>query len=118
MSTTMQSKRLDDERLDRVFRALGDRTRRSILGRLKEGPAKVSDLARPYAMSLPAVGKHLRMLERAGLVRRDIEGRVHHCSLSPMPMRDAEQWMDQYRQFWEETLSALSDHLQKPSQGG
>jgi len=113
LSTTNQPLPVDDEQLDRVFRALGDRTRRSILSRLADGPAKISDLAEPFDMSLPAVSKHLRVLERAGLVNREIGGRVHQCSLSAEPLRDAESWVMRYRQFWEESLTSLSDHLQK-----
>lgn len=101
-----------DERLDLVFRALGDRTRRRLLARLADGPARVTELAQPFDISLPAIGKHLRVLERAGLVRRRIDGRVHHCSLSPVPLRDAEQWLSKYRRFWDETLDALARHFE------
>jgi DNA-binding transcriptional ArsR family regulator len=101
----------DETHLDRVFRALGDRTRRGILNRLAQGPASISDLAEPFDMSLPAVSKHLRVLERAGLVRRRIDGRVHRCSLSALPLEDAQRWVMRYRRFWEETLESLSDYL-------
>ena len=102
-------------RLDLVFRALGDQTRRKMLSRLAVGPAIVSELAQPFSMSLPAVGKHLKVLERAGLVRREVDGRIHNCSLSPLPLHEAERWLDQYRQFWEGTLAALSDHFDDPA---
>lgn len=102
----------DDTQLDQVFRALGDPTRRRILKRLAAGPAMVSELARPFDMTLPAVGKHLRVLERAGLVRRNIEGRIHRCSLHALPLRDAEQWLSHYRRFWDQTLKALAEHFE------
>ena len=113
VSTAVPNKAPNDERLDRIFRALGDRTRRQMLFRLSEGPATVGELAEPFAMSLPAVGKHIRVLERAGLVSREIDGRIHRCSLSAQPLHDAEQWLDQYRRFWQETLDALAHHVQK-----
>lgn len=115
LSRGLRNKASDDERLDRIFRALGDRTRRQMLFRLAEGPATVGELAGPFDISLPAVGKHLRVLEHAGLVNREIEGRIHRCSLSALPLHDAEQWLGQYRRFWQETLDALAHHLQKDS---
>lgn len=118
LSTTSHAGAVDEEHLDRVFRALGDRTRRGILNRLAGGPASISDLAEPYDMSLPAVSKHLRVLERAGLVRRRIDGRVHRCSLSALPLKDAESWVLRYRRFWDETLSSLSDYLDDESGRG
>lgn len=117
LSTATRSDAVAEQRLDLVFRALGDRTRRSMLARLARGPAIVGELAQPFSMSLPAVGKHLKVLERAGLVRREIDGRIHHCSLSPLPLHEAEQWLDQYRRFWEGTLAALSDHFQTEADG-
>ncbi|MEQ9562816.1 MAG: metalloregulator ArsR/SmtB family transcription factor, partial [Woeseiaceae bacterium] len=92
-----------DEQLDLVFRALGDRTRRKILSRLSTGSAMVTELAEPFDMSLPAVGKHLRVLENAGLVQRTINGRVHQCTLNASPMKDANEWLACYEQFWNET---------------
>ena len=115
LSTGLRNRAPNDERLDLVFRALGDQTRRKMLARLAEGPAMVSELARPFDMSLPAVGKHLRVLERARLVSRAIDGRIHRCSLNPLPLHDAKQWLDRYRQFWEESLDALSNHFQNNS---
>ena len=115
LSTVFNNQALNDDQLDLVFRALGDRTRRKMLARLTEGSAMVGELAKPFDMSLPAAAKHLRVLERAGLVDREIDGRIHRCSLSPLPLHDAEQWLDQYRQFWEETLDSLSDHFQNNS---
>ena len=109
----MPAKVPTDEHLDRVFRALGDRTRRQLLARLSEGSAMVTELAEPFDMSLPAVGKHLRVLERAGLVRRTVTGRVHRCALDATPLRNAEEWLSHYRVFWNETLDALEDHVLK-----
>jgi len=101
------------ETLNRVFHALADPTRRAILATLAEQDAMVTELARPFDMSLPAVGKHLRVLEKAGLVKRTINGRVHRCSLSPRPLRDAEEWLSRYERFWSESLDGLGDFLQQ-----
>ena len=98
--------------LDLVFRALGDRTRRDLLARLAEGPAMVTELARPFDMSLPAVGKHLRVLEKAGLIDRTIDGRAHRCSLNAAPMKHAGAWLALYRQFWDETIDALIEYVE------
>ena len=81
MRSSVKSKNQSDDRLDLVFRALGDRTRRALLARLAEKPAMVTELAEPFAMSLPAVSRHIRVLERARLVVRKVDGRVHRCSL-------------------------------------
>ena len=101
-----------DRRLDRVFRALGDRTRRALLARLAARPAMVTELAKPFAMSLPAVSRHIRVLEGAGLVRRTVDGRVHHCSLSPRPLKAVEAWLRHYRRFWEGKLDALARYVE------
>jgi DNA-binding transcriptional ArsR family regulator len=103
------------ERLDVTFRALADATRRAILERLARGSASMTELAEPFAMSLPAVSKHLRVLERAGLVARQREGRVHRMDLARGPLREAIAWLDEYRRFWEARLDALAaslEHLQ------
>lgn len=99
------------ETLDAVFSALGDPTRRAILAQLAKGEARVTDLAAPYRMSLPAVSKHLRVLEDAGLVKKEKEGRVIRCSFNPAPLKGAAAWITQYRQFWEERLDALAEYL-------
>ena len=78
-----------DDRLDAVFSALGDRTRRALLARLAQAPARITDLAKPFAMSLPAVSRHVRVLEAAGLVIRAVDGRVHECSLDALPLKSA-----------------------------
>ena len=97
--------------LDATFSALADATRRAILARLALGDASVSDLARPFAMSLPAVLKHVDYLERAGLVEGRKEGRVRRCRLRAKPLREAGDWIGRYRQFWEERFEALDRYL-------
>jgi DNA-binding transcriptional ArsR family regulator len=100
--------------LDRTFAALADPTRRSILAQLaKTGSERVTDLARPHAMSLAAVSKHLIVLEKAGLVRREKLGRVHSLTLDAQPMREAEAWLETYRQFWEGNLDQFESYLAK-----
>jgi DNA-binding transcriptional ArsR family regulator len=102
--------------LDRTFAALADPTRRRILEHLSQGDHCVTDLARPYAMSLPAVSKHLRVLEKAGLVHRRRDGRVHRLKLEAAPMKQAAQWIEEYRRFWEQSLDRLDEYLKKLQQ--
>jgi len=97
--------------LDRTFAALSDPTRRRLLARLADGEQCVTDLARPYRMSLAAVSKHLRVLESAGLIRRHRCGRVHRLQLEAAPMKEAAQWMEGYRRFWEQSLDRLDEYL-------
>jgi DNA-binding transcriptional ArsR family regulator len=99
--------------LNRTFAALADPTRRRILEHLARGDRCVTDLARPYRMSLPAVSKHLHVLERAGLVRRRRRGRVHQLKLEAAPMQQAQQWIETYRRFWEESFDRLGEYLQQ-----
>lgn len=99
--------------LDATFGALCDATRRGILARLAEGEATVTNLAAPYKMSLPAVSKHLRVLESAGLITRRRDGRVHRCRLNPAPMKNAAEWIERYKQFWERQFDALAVYLEK-----
>jgi DNA-binding transcriptional ArsR family regulator len=106
-----------DPALDLTFSALGDSTRRAILARLALGDASVGELAAPFEMSLPAVSKHLKVLERAGLLARDRQGRVHRCRLDPEPMRRAEDWIGLHRRFWEERFDALNRYLQDLKHG-
>jgi DNA-binding transcriptional ArsR family regulator len=101
-----------DDRLDLVFGALSDRTRRALLDRLEHSPAMITELAERFPMSLPAVSKHVRVLERAGLVKRTIDGRVHRCELDTAPLDDARQWIDRYRAFWSDNLDALADYVE------
>jgi DNA-binding transcriptional ArsR family regulator len=98
--------------LDDVMRALADPTRRAIVQQLRAGEARVTDLAQPFAMSLNAVSKHIRVLERAQLVRRRRVGREHLLSLNPAPLDAAADWIEQQRAFWTPRLAALDDVLQ------
>ncbi|HEV3086467.1 MAG TPA: metalloregulator ArsR/SmtB family transcription factor [Candidatus Elarobacter sp.] len=100
-----------DERLDAVFAALADATRRRILLRLREGEASVSDLAEPFDITLPAVSKHIAVLERAGLVKHRKTGRVRTCRLAAAPLKRAEAWIGQYERFWTTRFDALDAHL-------
>lgn len=99
--------------LDATFSALGDPTRRAILRRLTGGRRTVTELAEPFDISLPAVSKHLRVLEKAGLVVQKKEGRVRRCRISAGPLRDASRWIEEYRRFWEESLDRLDEYLRK-----
>jgi len=100
--------------LDRTFGALADPTRRRILAQLaKRGEECVTDLARPHAMSLAAVSKHLIVLEKAGLVKRQRHGRVHALTLEAKPMKEAQAWIDRYRTFWEGNLDQFETYLDK-----
>ena len=103
--------------LNRTFAALADPTRRRILARLARGDECVTDLARPYAMSLPAISKHLRVLEKAGLLRRRRYGRVHEMQLEAKPLKQAAQWVEEYRKFWEGSLDRLAEYLEKTKPG-
>jgi DNA-binding transcriptional ArsR family regulator len=99
--------------LNRTFAALADPTRRRILAHLARGSKRVTHLARPHAMSLPAVSKHLRVLEKAGLLRRRRYGRVHEMELDAKPLKKAAQWVEEYRKFWEGSLDRLAGFLEK-----
>ena len=102
-----------NRRLDATFQALADPTRRAIVAALSRGQASVTELARPHRMSLPAVMKHLRVLQRAGLVIQRKTGRIQHCRLSPRPLQTAEAWISQYRAFWEGQFDALDRYLKQ-----
>jgi DNA-binding transcriptional ArsR family regulator len=97
--------------LSQTFAALADPTRRAILARLCSGEATVSELAEPFEMSMPAVSKHLKVLERAGLVARSREAQWRPCRLDAAPLKDAAGWLERYRQFWEQSLDRLQDYL-------
>jgi len=101
----------NDDQLNGVFSALGDPTRRAIMARLALGEIRVTDLAEPYDMSLPAVTKHLGVLEKAHLISRTKEGRVVRCKLTPAPLKSAADWIEKYQIFWEGKLDALADYL-------
>ena len=99
--------------LDVTYAALAHPTRRSLLRRLRTGPARVTDLAAPFGTSLESVSKHIRALERAGLVRREIRGRDHWVGLDAAPLRQASDWMESYRDFWERRLDVLESLLRE-----
>ena len=110
MQTTRSSAAPKPE-LDQVFFALSDPTRRAIVDRLASGPSTVGELAKPFSISAPAVTKHMKVLERSGLVSRRIEGRVHHCTLNPLALSAAQSWLEFYREFWEQRLDELEKLL-------
>jgi DNA-binding transcriptional ArsR family regulator len=99
--------------LDRVFGALADPIRRDILARLALGEATVGQLAQPFDVSRPAISKHLRVLEHARLVRRTPDGRMSRCELDAGPMREAAEWVERYRRFWEGQLDALKQYIEQ-----
>ena len=101
------------DRLSATFAALADPTRRAILARLASGEASVSELAEPFAISPPAVTKHLKMLERAGLISRSREAQRRPCKLEAQPLQEAMSWIEQYRQMWEARLDRLDDYLKQ-----
>ncbi|HYY08647.1 MAG TPA: metalloregulator ArsR/SmtB family transcription factor [Actinomycetota bacterium] len=102
-----------EERLDRTFAALADPTRRAILARLTEGEAPVTELAKPFRMTLPAVSKHLKVLEEAGLIARSRERQWRPARLEAQPLRDVAEWAERYRRFWEERYDRLDEYLEE-----
>jgi DNA-binding transcriptional ArsR family regulator len=104
--------------LSTTFAALADPTRRAILARLAEGEASVTELAEPFAMSLPAVSKHLKVLERAGLISRGRSAQWRPCRLSAGPLADVADWVGHYRLFWESGFDRLDEHLRQIMKGG
>lgn len=105
------------DELSRTFAALADPTRRAILHRLTAGEATVKELAAPFEMSLPAVSKHLKVLERAGLIRRGRHGQWRPCRLDARPLEDAAQWIADYQPFWEGSFDRLEEHLREIQKG-
>jgi DNA-binding transcriptional ArsR family regulator len=101
------------DRLSLTFGALADPTRRAIMARVAEGDVSVTQLAEPFAMSLPAVSKHLKVLERAGLISRGRTAQWRPCRLAPEPLKEATDWLETYRRFWSESLDQLADHLRE-----
>jgi DNA-binding transcriptional ArsR family regulator len=99
------------DRLDLTFAALADPTRRAILARLALGEASVTELAEPFAMSLPGISKHLKVLERAGLIVRSREAQWRPCRLEPRPLKAAADWLEHYRRFWDESFDRLESYL-------
>ena len=106
------------ERLDSTFAALADPTRRAILARLASGQASVTALAEPFDMTLPAVSKHLKVLERAGLIARGRNAQWRPCRLEAGPLREVADWVGDYRDFWEESYERLDDYLQELQRKG
>jgi len=101
------------DRLSTTFAALADPTRRAILGRLSRGETSVMELAKPFKMSLPAISKHLKVLERAKLIVRSREAQWRPCRLHPEPLKDIAQWIEHYRRFWEESFDRLEVYLEQ-----
>jgi DNA-binding transcriptional ArsR family regulator len=99
--------------LSQTFAALADPTRRAILARLTEGAATVTELSEPFAMSGPAVSKHLRVLERAGLITRGRQAQWRPCELEATPLREVAEWAENYRRFWDETYERLDEYLER-----
>ncbi len=104
------------DRLSITFAALADPTRRAILARLQDGETSVLELAAPFDMSLPAISKHLRVLERAGLIARSRDAQRRPCRIAAEPLREAAEWITGYRRFWEESFDRLDEYLQEMKQ--
>lgn len=104
---------MTQDHISTIFSALADPTRRAILARLASGEASVTELAEPFAMSLPAISKHLKVLERAGLIARGREAQWRPCRLEAGPLKDAAAWLERYRRFWEQSFDRLDDYLKK-----
>ena len=102
---------MTNDRLSETFGALADPTRRAILARLASGEASVTELAEPFAMSMPGISKHLKVLERAGLIARGREAQWRPCRLQAGPLRDVAGWVEHYRRFWEESFDRLGEYL-------
>ena len=106
----------EDNKLDATFSALSDPTRRAILARLAQGEAQVTELAKPFGISLPAVSKHLKVLEKAQLITRHKDGRIHRFTVNPKPVDTAKSWIETYQHFWEQQLDSLAAYLEKTTQ--
>jgi len=106
-----------EKALNNTFAALADPTRRAILKRLSFGDSSVTALAEPFDVSLPAISKQLRVLERAGLLTQQKDGRVRRCRLEALPMKEAVEWIAQYQRFWEDQLESLANFLEETSSG-
>jgi DNA-binding transcriptional ArsR family regulator len=100
-----------DDQITSTFAALADPTRRAILARLSLGETSVTELAAPFEMSMPAVSRHLKVLERAGLISRGREAQWRPCKLNPKPLKEAAEWLEEYRQFWEQSFDRLEEYL-------
>ncbi len=106
------------DQLSITFAALADPTRRAILARLSQGECSVTELAEPFDMSMPAISKHLRVLEHAGLITRRREAQWRHCQLTPGPLKDVVDWAEHYRRRWDERLERLDSHLARMQKKG
>jgi DNA-binding transcriptional ArsR family regulator len=106
------------DQLSVIFAALADPTRRAILARLADGDATVTELAEPFAISLPAISRHLKVLEKAGLISRSRSGQWRSSTLQTAPLREATAWMEQYRRFWDASFDRLDEHLRRVRQRG
>ena len=113
LSTAQDPKTMSPDRLSATFSALADPTRRAILARLTTGERSVTELAEPFAMSLPAVSKHLKVLERAGLIARGREAQWRPCRIEAGPLKEVDEWVERYRRIWEEQFDRLDDYLLK-----
>src|ERR1700728_790940 len=102
-----------DDSISSTFGALADPTRRAILARLASGEASVTQLAQPFEMSMPAISKHLKVLERAGLIARGREAQWRPCRMEAAPLKDAADWVEEYRRFWEQSFDRLDDYLRE-----
>jgi DNA-binding transcriptional ArsR family regulator len=109
----MEARGITPDPLSSTFAALADPTRRAILARLTSGEASVKELAAPFAMSLPAVSKHLKVLERAGLITRGREAQWRPCRLDAGPLKEVDEWLESYRRFWEESFERLDVYLEE-----
>jgi DNA-binding transcriptional ArsR family regulator len=109
---------MPSDQLNRTFAALADPTRRAILARLRSGEATVKELAEPFAISPPAVTKHLKVLQRAGLITQGREAQWRPCRIEAGPLKEAAGWIDQYRQLWSERFDRLDDYLQEMQEEG
>lgn len=107
-----------NDHLSITFAALADPTRRAILARLSRGEASVTELAEPFAMTLPAISKHLKVLERAGLIERSREAQWRPCKLTAGPLREAADWVESYRTFWEKSFDRLDEYLKQLKEEG
>jgi DNA-binding transcriptional ArsR family regulator len=110
-------KKVADDRLSVIFGALADPNRRAILARLADGEATVTELTAPFPISMPAISRHLKVLERAGLISRSRSGQHLSSTLRPAPLQEATEWMERYRQFWDASFDRLDAHLRRAAPG-
>ena len=107
--------RRDDDRLSMIFAALASSTRRAILARLAEGEATVNELAEPFDMSLPAISKHIRVLERAGLITQGQKAQYRPCTIDVTPLEEVSRWTEQYRHIWEQSFDRMEEYINQIS---